>query len=66
MSYPLIILGAGASHDYIDDSYREGHLKLPPVTDELVDKRFLDREISSEYPEVEDLFSVIGPLVNAK
>lgn len=65
MSYPLIILGAGASHDYIHPSLRGGQL-MPPTTDHLTDVSYIDDHIARSYKEVDDLISVIAPRVNSK
>lgn len=51
MGYPLIILGAGASYDYVIGG--DGL----PMTNQLVDSNFINSEISSRYKEVEDLLS---------
>jgi len=66
MSYPLIILGAGASHDYVSPTIAPEDFLLPPITDDLVDKKYLDIKISAQYPEAEDLISKIANIVNTK
>lgn len=58
MAYPLIILGAGASHDYTDHQFEKS-----PLTNELVNDVFLDTEISDKYREANDIFSEIRPMV---
>ena len=64
MKSPVIILGAGASFDYIDPTLRDIQ-QIPPLTDQLVSHAYLNRGIAKKYsPEVENLFSVIGPKIN--
>ncbi len=64
MKSPVIILGAGASFDYIDPTLRDNQ-RMPPLTDQLVSQAYFNREIAKGYsPEVENLFSVIAPKVN--
>ncbi|MDO8269122.1 MAG: hypothetical protein Q7T54_00435 [Candidatus Levybacteria bacterium] len=57
MSYPLVVLGAGASFDYIDPNHNTGELNwVPPLTDDLLNfKRFKDT--ISKFPHVGDLFA---------
>lgn len=58
--YPLVILGAGASHDFVSVDSRVNM----PVTDELIRK--VDPNIARRYPHVEVLFSLIEPMVTHK
>lgn len=60
MSYPIIILGAGASHDYIHPTHG-GFSSKPPLTDELVSQR--NPNILKKYPAVEALFSDLAPRI---
>ena len=64
MSYPLIILGAGASHDYVHPDSRPSSFIPPPITDHLVKPHFFEQDISERYKEVQDLFSSIAPIIN--
>lgn len=60
MSYPLIILGAGASFDYvaeIREAKKAVFLGGPPLTKDIFDKRF--EEIIHKYSEVKDLASSV-------
>ncbi len=57
-SYPLIIIGAGASHDYSDSEIK------PPTTRLLVSRANLDQELIKKYPEVSMLLSQIQSAVN--
>jgi len=59
MSYPLIIIGAGASHDYSTFSP-----KRPPITKELVDASHLDSTLIKKYPLVSHLLSEVESDVN--
>lgn len=59
MAYPLIIIGAGASHDYSKSSNIP-----PPTTKDLVDNSHLDRELLKKYPIVSNLLSDIESAVN--
>lgn len=67
MSYPLIILGAGASHDCLENSSYEYHDDLvryqPPLTDDLFNKQKYYNYIN-KYPEVSDLASDAATRVN--
>ncbi|MBY0533956.1 MAG: hypothetical protein K2P31_03200 [Rickettsiaceae bacterium] len=47
MAYPLIILGAGASHDY---SAFNTERKICPMTKNLVDSDFLDVDLLEKFP----------------
>lgn len=59
MSYPVIILGAGASFDYIhESSTTKGGRFKPPLTSELFDSRFED--IIKQFPEAEPLSGKIA------
>lgn len=64
MSYLLIILGAGASHDYVHPGSRPSSFIPPPITDHLVKPLFFEQDISERFKEVQDLFSSIAPIVN--
>lgn len=61
MSCPLIILGAGASHDFTHPTTlgfdEHKHKLIFPMTDHLVDGKFVDNEIQSRYSEVKILFA---------
>jgi hypothetical protein len=65
MSYPLIILGAGASRDfqYLDDiSAQMGtqiRSSIPPLTSDLFDRMTQDKRLS-EYPEMAGLVNTIS------
>lgn len=54
--YPLIILGAGASHDFSPNIEKS---KRPPVTNDLVKEEFIDNELMSAYKDIRDLLSEI-------
>jgi len=66
MPYPLIILGAGASHGYSakgDGLYLNdttGRLMRPPVTNQLIEERYLFAEIANDYREVYDILGEIN------
>ncbi len=64
--YPLIILGAGASFDSIHPDALKPEDRSPglifPLTDQLVEGQFADRELQSRYSEVKTLFArLISP-----
>ncbi len=58
MGYPLIILGAGASHDY------SPYGQKPPLTKDLVQEIYIDKELLVQYPEVSNLISTLWTGVN--
>ncbi len=59
MSYPLIILGAGASHDYAK------HCDIPPpITKELVARGYFNGDLLQKYPLTTGLLSEIESAVN--
>jgi len=66
MSYPIIILGAGASFDYIADhlQVRENKLK-PPLADGLCNPRRYE-EIIKSYREVEPLIAGASAVLGRK
>jgi hypothetical protein len=53
-SNPVIILGAGASYDY------SPHVKISPLTKDLVDPKYLQVPFFEKYQEAADLFSSIS------
>lgn len=57
MAIPIIVLGAGASHNY------SHYGTPPPLTNHLVDSEFLDLDIVKKYTEAASLFSEIAPQV---
>ena len=57
MPIPIIVLGAGASHDYTH------YGNPPPLTDHLVNEKYLDLDIISEYREASYLISELAPQI---
>ena len=57
MPIPIIVLGAGASHDYTH------YGTPPPLTDHLINERYLDVDIIKKYKEASDLISELAPQV---
>ena len=59
MPYPLIILGAGASFDYVGEDFLSSSKRgwKPPVTNEIFNFRFFS--ILSEYPEAKKISGTI-------
>lgn len=67
MSYPIIILGAGASYDYIDEEDQSkfiiiDHRLRPPLARELFSPKF--EWAMKQFPELEALASEIDAAVN--
>jgi len=62
MAYPLIIIGAGASHDYIHDNQEDPLVSeyKPPLADNLFNRYFND--YINEFPEMGQL---PGSIINA-
>lgn len=60
MSYPLIILGAGASYDYSVKGM-ETSTSLAPLTNQLVDSQHIDESLLRQYP---GSGSLLGDLVS--
>lgn len=58
MRYPILILGAGASHDYSKGGQK------PPLTKDLVQAEYFDGGLLAKYPEVSNLLSSIEISVN--
>ncbi|MFA6909399.1 MAG: hypothetical protein WC289_06030 [Patescibacteria group bacterium] len=61
MSYPLIILGAGASHDFADNKKLSPHYQ-PPLAKFLFNEESYHGLLNS-YPRVAQLASTINPLL---
>lgn len=60
----VIILGAGASHDYVNPADRPPNFLIPPITNEIIDNKFLLRiEGFSEYSDALDAISYMAPWV---
>lgn len=54
MAYPLIIFGAGASYDY---STVAGDRKISPLTNNLVDQKFINLDLLKKFPGVNSLLT---------
>ena len=57
-SQPLIILGAGASHDFVNPILRRWD--SPPLTNQLVERDRLRHDLLEKYPEAKPLFSRVA------
>jgi len=57
--YPLIILGAGASHDYSPFADL-----APPLTNHLVNQAYFNTKLCGRYPESADILSEIGSMLD--
>lgn len=60
----VIILGAGASYDYVQPIFRGGDFIPPPMTDHIFDKSYVDKiEKSFSYLRINDLISAVAPKI---
>ncbi len=59
--YPLIILGAGASHDYSPFATPK-----PPLTSDLVNREYFNAVLANQYSEAADILSQIGAMLDSR
>ena len=63
MNEPLIILGAGASYDFIPKHSQRGSVPIMPMTNNLVDGDQLNYTLATRYPAVKNAMSRISSMI---